>query len=163
MQVHLYFLGYCEFSHYNRTMIKDLQTFGYRLKQERIRIGLPQSHFATAGRVSQATLTAYEAGTHVPNLEYLNAVSLLGVDPIFVISGRPKIEFVENEFNWELLGEIIEGIFNSSELQKHKIPVEKQKDLLRFLYRDFSRTGLIDVDVMNRWVRIARDPDNDGR
>jgi transcriptional regulator with XRE-family HTH domain len=136
-------------------MSKEIRPFAERLKRERSRLGLSQSELAVAGHISKATQVAYEAGTHVPNLEYLSDVGQLGVDIVYVMTGRVQIDFVESEFDWELLGDITEAIFEWAEEQGRHIPKHKLPDLTRLLYREFAKSSSIDGEVMARALRLA--------
>jgi transcriptional regulator with XRE-family HTH domain len=126
-----------------------------RIRQERIRLGLAQSQLALAGNISKATQVAYESDLHVPSLEYLNAIGTLGIDTVFVLTGSFRGQFVEGEFDWDLLGNILDAIVNWSEEQNRQIPPEKLHDLIRMLYRDFYVTRVIDDVVMARALRLA--------
>lgn len=64
-----------------------------RLRQERARLDLSQSDLASAGGVSLRTQAAWEKGDQSPNADYLVAVSGLGVDVQFVLTGR---------YTWEM-------------------------------------------------------------
>lgn len=136
-------------------MSSDKRPFAQRLRQERTRLGLAQSQLAAAGSVSKATQTAYESDVHVPTLEYLSAISDLGIDEVFVMKGKSSKDFIENEFDWDLLGDITEAISEWAEEQNRQIPTKKLRDLMRMLYREFADTRVIDGEVMARALRIA--------
>ena len=61
---------------------------GKRLKEERSRLGLGQVAFAQACNVSRSTQTYFEADTNVPGGAYLIAADALGVDVLYVLTGR---------------------------------------------------------------------------
>ena len=61
---------------------------GERLRAERQRLGLTQPQIASTAGVSKTSQVNYEAGTRAPDTAYLQAVSTLGVDVAFVVTGR---------------------------------------------------------------------------
>ncbi|SUD65878.1 Helix-turn-helix domain [Pandoraea pnomenusa] len=65
-----------------------MTTLGERLKQERKRLGLNQEEFAAHGGVKRYAQLNYENGSRKPDSDYLAAVASLGVDVLFVLTGR---------------------------------------------------------------------------
>ena len=63
-------------------------TIGERLKEERSRLGLSQTDLGAAGGVGKTTQINYEKGTGTPDAKYLAAVEALGVDVLYVVTGR---------------------------------------------------------------------------
>lgn len=59
-----------------------------RLIQERKRLGATQGALATAGRVARSAQANYEAGNRQPDADYLAGVAELGVDVLYVVTGR---------------------------------------------------------------------------
>ena len=78
-------------------------TVGERLKHERTRLGVSQKDFAAAGGVGKNTQIAYEKDERSPDTNYLLAVSALGVDIVFVLTGKhiqegvPELSHIEME------------------------------------------------------------------
>ncbi len=64
-------------------------TFGHRLRAERERVGLNQKEFGAIGGVSKTTQLNYEADERHPDTKYLDAIAALGVDLVFLLTGRP--------------------------------------------------------------------------
>ncbi|MBA6043602.1 helix-turn-helix domain-containing protein [Pseudomonas lactis] len=60
---------------------------GDRLKEERDRLSLNQTDFGALGSVSRGTQKAYEQGTNSPDLRYLAALEVAGVDVQYVLTG----------------------------------------------------------------------------
>lgn len=60
---------------------------GDRLKEERDRLSLNQTDFGALGSVSRGTQKAYEQGTNSPDLRYLVALEVAGVDVQYVLTG----------------------------------------------------------------------------
>lgn len=63
-------------------------TIGERLKEERSRLGLSQTDLGAAGGVGKTTQINYEKGAGTPDAKYLAAVEVLGVDVLYVVTGR---------------------------------------------------------------------------
>ncbi|EPJ7517525.1 helix-turn-helix domain-containing protein [Pseudomonas aeruginosa] len=63
-------------------------TIGERLKEERQKTGLNQTELAEQCGVSKNTQLAYEKGDRSPDAAYLLRASLLGVDVLYVITGK---------------------------------------------------------------------------
>lgn len=63
-------------------------SIGGRLRAERQRLGFSQEAFGAPGGVCRATQAAYEAGRRAPGGDYLAAVARLGVDVLYVVTGR---------------------------------------------------------------------------
>lgn len=60
---------------------------GERLREERLRLGLKQEEFALLGGVNRNTQGSYEKNERTPDLHYLSAISVHGVDVLFVVTG----------------------------------------------------------------------------
>ncbi|QIE87018.1 helix-turn-helix domain-containing protein [Pseudomonas nitroreducens] len=63
-------------------------TIGERLKEERLRIGITQSVLAEHCGVSKNTQLNYEKNERSPDGAYLEIAALVGVDVLYVITGR---------------------------------------------------------------------------
>lgn len=60
---------------------------GERLREERVRLGLKQEEFAQFGGVNRNTQGSYEKNERTPDLNYLSAIAVHGVDVLFVVTG----------------------------------------------------------------------------
>ncbi|MGC0042291.1 helix-turn-helix domain-containing protein [Ralstonia pseudosolanacearum] len=61
---------------------------GARLKEERERLGFSQPAFAAIGNASKGSQLAWEKGAATPNAEFLHEVARVGVDVLYVVTGR---------------------------------------------------------------------------
>lgn len=59
-----------------------------RLKEERERLGFTQTAFSAIGGVSLRAQANYENGERSPDLNYLAAIEKVGVDVLYVITGK---------------------------------------------------------------------------
>ena len=85
-------------------------SFGKRIREERGRLGLSQSALAEIGRVSKATQIAYEADNSSPSLVYMDRITSVGVDWIYVVSGVRQIDVEMDGINWPLIRELVKDI-----------------------------------------------------
>ena len=60
---------------------------GARLREERERLGMSQTQFAGLGEASKRAQINYEQGDSTPDASYLAAVSRVGVDVQYVVTG----------------------------------------------------------------------------
>lgn len=136
-------------------MESDNRPYAERLRRERARLGLSQVQVCSAGGVSKSTQTAYESDQRVPDLQYLDGVSSLGVDKVFIAMGLSTTEFVAKHFDWELHREILMAIGEFADEHGVVIPASKLADLIHLLYEEFSTTGKIETDTLARALRLV--------
>lgn len=74
-----------------------MNTIGERLKAERTRLGFNQTEFAAVGGVQRRAQLFYEQDERRPDAGYLQAVSRLGVDVQFVVTGTPSMQALTPE------------------------------------------------------------------
>lgn len=67
---------------------KNFASYGDRLREERIRIGLQQLDLADSCAVSRRTLSSWENGEAAPNAPALAVMAELGVDVLYVVTGQ---------------------------------------------------------------------------
>lgn len=60
---------------------------GARLREERERLGLTQEAFGAAGNAGRRTLIDWEKGISSPTAVQLSALSAIGVDVLYVVTG----------------------------------------------------------------------------
>lgn len=70
----------------------NMSTYGERLKLERLRLNLTQAQMAYAGGVKRQAQGFYERDVTLPRAPYLAAITLLGVDVLYIITGRPTFQ-----------------------------------------------------------------------
>ncbi|SCC61599.1 MULTISPECIES: helix-turn-helix domain-containing protein [Kosakonia] len=73
------------------------ENIGARLKEERERLGLSQLAFGDVGGVKKLAQLNYEKGERYPDASYLFAVSKLGVDVQFVVTGVRSAEALNED------------------------------------------------------------------
>lgn len=65
-----------------------MSTYGSRLKQERLRLQLTQKQLALAGGVGRHAQGFYERDITLPRADYLAAITLVGIDVLYIITGH---------------------------------------------------------------------------
>ena len=65
-----------------------MSTYGDRLKNERLRLKLTQAQLADAGGVGRHAQSCYERDITQPRADYLAAITLQGIDTVYIITGR---------------------------------------------------------------------------
>lgn len=84
------------------TWATNMSTYGERLKLERLRLKLTQTQMAHAGGVKRQAQGFYERNVTLPRAPYLAAITLLGVDVLYIITGRHTLQIgapVQNHHN----------------------------------------------------------------
>nr|WP_268894471.1 helix-turn-helix domain-containing protein [Pseudomonas asturiensis] len=66
----------------------SISSVGDRLREERVRLSLNQEDLAQAGGVNRNTQGSYERGVRAPDTGYLTGVSELGIDIVYILTGR---------------------------------------------------------------------------
>lgn len=92
------------------------EILGARLKIERERLGLSQTQLAAIGETTKKSQIDYEKGNSYPKSNYLELVSKVGVDVLFIVTG------IKSPSSHEL--EIIE---------KHRIEIKALADKSAFI------------------------------
>lgn len=65
-----------------------MNSIGERLKAERKRLGFNQTEFAVLGGVQKNAQSNYEAGVRSPDSDYLSAISAVGADVFYILTGE---------------------------------------------------------------------------
>lgn len=63
-------------------------SIGSRLRDERERLGLNQSDFATAAGTTRKSQFNYETDARRPDADYLAAIAAAGVDVLYILTGQ---------------------------------------------------------------------------
>ena len=71
-----------------REIASILAQVGARLKEERKRIDRSQAELGGVGRVNRDSQAAYEAGKRAPDVAYLLSIQEVGIDLMYLLSGR---------------------------------------------------------------------------
>lgn len=75
-----------------------MTTIGGRLREERERLGVNQTDFASHGGVGRKSQFNYEDGGRMPDAAYLAAIAELGADVLYIVTGeRSAHALLDNE------------------------------------------------------------------
>jgi transcriptional regulator with XRE-family HTH domain len=118
-------------------------------------LGFTQQRLGELGGVSKTTVLSYEAGTHVPGIDYLAAIARFGVDPVYVILGIRSKDFSSSEFNWPLVRKLSELIEEWAETRQGRIDEDIKWTLLEHLYSQFCQKGEIDGEIFSRTLKLT--------
>ncbi|QTT81056.1 helix-turn-helix transcriptional regulator [Pseudomonas chlororaphis] len=102
---------------------------GDRLREERVRLNLNQEDLAQVGGVNRNTQGSYERGARNPDSAYLIAISDLGVDVMFVLTGTRAVSGSLSADEAQII------------VQYRHIPEQDQRALRRFLKAMFDDAG----------------------
>lgn len=83
-------------------MIKN--TFGERLREERLRLGLTQDAFGAVGGVKKLAQISYEQDKRYPDVGYMIALAAIGVDVGYVMLAKPSAEALAQDESELLAG-----------------------------------------------------------
>lgn len=72
-------------------------SIGFRLKEERERLGFTQPEFGGVGGVQKLAQIKYEKGERFPGADYLAAISKLGTDVQYIITGHRSAEALSTD------------------------------------------------------------------
>lgn len=132
-------------------MSQQNESFGARIREERMRLGLTQAQAAVVGKVSKTTQVAYETDARIPDLQYVTNLSEAGFDEIFLLTGRP----LSPSFNWQLMSVLVDAVMEWSQENGVRIPRSKLEDLLCTLYTQFENAKDIDPAALSRTLRLV--------
>lgn len=62
-------------------------SFGNRLREQRVKLGLSQSAFGQLAGVTKKTQMLYEADERAPDTNYMAAIAAAGVDAYYILTG----------------------------------------------------------------------------
>lgn len=77
--------------------MNDLDTVGKRIRSERTRLGFNVRDFAEKGGIGVGTQSRYENDESPPKSEYLNKISALGAEILWIMSGSEEDDEVRDK------------------------------------------------------------------
>ncbi|WP_404472962.1 LexA family transcriptional regulator [Vreelandella venusta] len=119
-----------------------MNSFGSRLKEERVRLGMSQEAFGEAGGVKKVAQYNYETDKRAPDAYYLQKLRALGVDVNYLFSGTRSDGFRSNNSFSDGSGER----FNSSK-NNHSATAEDQAAYLNQRMNDPNVASIPMYDV----------------
>ncbi|MEN4246318.1 helix-turn-helix domain-containing protein [Serratia marcescens] len=79
-----------------------MSTIGFRIREERERMGLSQTEFAALADHSRSAQAGYERDEKVPGGNYLSALAKAGCDVLYILTGN-RTPISMNEISMEEL------------------------------------------------------------
>ena len=113
--------------------------FGERIRQERDRLGLSQEAFGAVGGVSKRAQVNYEKSERKPDLVYLDQLSRIGVDVLYLVTGQRSEAVLSPE-----LSDLI-ALYQ-------KAPLAVKAAVLRALAGDASEAAGVNVRGSNNQI-----------
>ena len=132
-----------------------METYGERIRSERLRLKLTQSAFAKGVGVSQGTQVGYESGARLPNVQYLARASALGVDIIYVILGKQGSKVAIDMVDWGMEARILGAVERWLHEHEVTLSVEKKMHLVRLFLEKYSQAEDIDDDYINKTLAVV--------
>lgn len=126
-----------------------------RFREERKRLGYTLDTFGAALSVSKSTIAYYETGKTEPNRESLEKAESVGADIFYIVTGRRLADEVAQQFDWDLLGEVLQCVERWADKFKLKIASEKKLKLIMLLYKQFSATKTVEDSVVEEMVKLV--------
>lgn len=129
--------------------------YGDRIKSERQRLGLTQQAFSDAVGVSQGSQVGYESGARIPNVHYLAKAAEAGVDPIYILMGKPTAATALDEIDWDTHDLILEWVDNWLKNREITISIQKKMHLVRMFFSKFSTESSIDTEYIETTLALV--------
>jgi transcriptional regulator with XRE-family HTH domain len=143
-------------------------TVGDRLREERERLCLNQTDFAQKGSVTRRSQSHYETGKRSPDAEYLAAISEIGVDVLYVLTGKRAVKNDESAkevhetqkieqlpVDAEALAGVIEGVETALANRRLRLAPDKKAQVVTALYEYFKATGQPNAAAVERYLNLA--------
>ena len=134
-------------------------SFGQRLRQERVRLGLTQAQLADVGAVQRTTQHIYESDVRSPDIRYLERIKNAGVDVAYLVLGdsQPARRPDTVELTPAELSEVYRAVENFAvDGRGQPLPLEGKLGLFQFLCASIAERGPEKVDFAQLRTRLAR-------
>ena len=116
---------------------------GARLREERERLGLSQSKLGEELGVSLGSQGNYEGGKRDPDADYLSRAAVIGVDVLYVLTGRrlPAPSAHEGARDLDLLAACVLSVDQAIEAEQRVVPDDQRRKLYLGVYRACLAAG----------------------
>lgn len=106
-----------------------------RLREERLRLDMDQATLGEHGGVKALAQRNYENGKRFPDVRYLSAVAAVGVDVLYVITGKRAFSEPDLEAELEQYGKALEVIEMALQRIGRNLAPDKKRRAVDILYR----------------------------
>lgn len=139
-----------------------MDSFGERLKEERLRAGLSQEAFGEIGGVQKLAQRNYEKGNRDPNASYLTAIAAAGADIKYILTGERSTAAQPDSstrssslsIDRERLEIAVEAVMEGLSETRRKLPPNKMAELILAAYDLISDSEQSKENII-RLVRMA--------
>ncbi len=123
-------------------------TFGARLKEERIRLGISQTDFAALAGAKKGTQISWEKGASSPTATALAEFAKAGADVMYILTGRrlSSAKSLEEEMAGDWLDEIERDLLNPLRSHAYSVPAGQTEEQVIDLARR-RLEGLLENDI----------------
>lgn len=144
--------------------MSDLDTFGSRLRKERVRLGLNQTDFAEIGGIQKDGQVKYEADKREPGAAYMTAIAAAGVDILYVLTGVITVSANDDEVallsGYRELSErdktSVLGMIDNLRPRRHALHLNLSDEDIAFFSKRAKEEGVhVDVIVKKMLVELA--------
>lgn len=129
--------------------MQQIQTFGWRIREERKRLGLTQQQFADGLDISRSSVALYETDRTIPDLNFGLRAKNCGIDAWYIMTGERGSEAAANLFDWALFIKILSTIRTVYEDKKLVLATEQEIAIAQLLYGHLVRQGEMDDAMLN--------------
>lgn len=138
-----------------------------RLKEERERLGLTQPEFAEAAGAAKRTLIEWEKGSTSPNAVQISALSAIGVDVLYVLTGqraggsaevadRQSIADLDLQpIDTERLSRIVEMLEGFAKQAGRRWPVKRLVEVAAEVYNVLADEPALDEPKVERILKLV--------
>lgn len=138
-----------------------LADIGYRIRQERERLRLSVTAFASAVGVTDRSQRNYESGLRVPDAGYLLQAYKLGVDTEFILTGeesdKRRLDQISKSVpaEKELLEEVLRVVDLALQQAGDNFPATGKNACIVSLYVTGRYGGPVNLAVANEFVSLV--------
>lgn len=131
-------------------------SIGLRLAQERRRLGMTQAELADQVGLRRSVIGMVETGKSRLDLAVLLALeSEVGMDLVFVLTGRRAAVAAADMLDWKLAEEILVALVSSCNRLKVELSPAGTARALRLLYRMASHEGRLSQEQADDFVQLG--------
>ncbi|MGH8816402.1 MAG: helix-turn-helix domain-containing protein [Achromobacter pestifer] len=123
-----------------------------RLKEERVRLGMSQTAFGELGGVKVLAQRNYETGKRSPDANYLEKLSVNGVDVLYVVTGKRALTAQDLEADLDRYGKAWETLEMALEAAGRDLSPAKKRKAVDALFKASKAEIAIDQTKLTELV-----------
>jgi phage repressor protein C with HTH and peptisase S24 domain len=94
-----------------------MSTFSERLREQRVELGMSQTEFAAVAGVGKQSQINYESGKRQPDAAYLSAISGIGADVLYILTGRRELSAAGEWTMKDVENAVLAGAMRGTQVQ----------------------------------------------